>query len=167
MQPPLASNWHFASEMARLDITTDDGQQRKLKQVADEKMPIDQSLAQSEKIPKLSLGYIPGDLCYHGLTRIRIIMAVTESEKEIEKQWGVDADTLYRSIGHFVFNFSRFEDVVRGRYVAHLEFNDTQRQFVMPAMDFAFLCGSCKLLFEKTYSGKKTQDTYCNLERRT
>ena len=82
-------------------------------------------------------------------------MAITEAEKEIEKKWGVDADTLYRSIGHFVFNFSRFEDVVRGRYVAHLEFNNTQRQFVMPAMDFAFLCGSCKLLFEKTYSGKK------------
>jgi hypothetical protein len=39
--------------------------------------------------------------------------------------------------------------------VAHLEFNDTQRQFVMPAMDFTFVCGSCKLLFEKTYSGKK------------
>lgn len=82
-------------------------------------------------------------------------MAITEAEKEIERKWGVDADTLYRSIGHFVFNFSRFEDVVRGRYVAHLEFNDTQRQFVMPAMDFAFLCGSCKLLFEKQYSGKK------------
>jgi hypothetical protein len=82
-------------------------------------------------------------------------MAITEAEKEIEKKWGVDAGTLYQSIGHFVFNFSRFEDVVRGRYVAHLEFNDTQRQFVMPAMDFAFVCGSCKLLFEKTYSGKK------------
>jgi len=86
---------------------------------------------------------------------MRTIMAITEAEKEIEKQWSVDPDTLYRSIGHFVFNFSRFEDVVRGRYVAHLEFNDTQRQFVMPAMDFAFLCGSCKLLFEKKYSGKK------------
>jgi hypothetical protein len=86
---------------------------------------------------------------------MRTIMAITEAEKEIEKRWGVDADILYRSIGHLVFNFSRFEHVVRGRYVAHLEFNHTQRQFVMPAMDFAFLCGSCKFLFEKTYSGKK------------
>jgi len=82
-------------------------------------------------------------------------MAITEAEKEIEKKWGVDPDSLYRSIGHFVFNFSRFEDVVRGRYVAHLKLNDAQRQFVMPAMDFAFLCGSCKLLFETKYRGKK------------
>jgi hypothetical protein len=42
-------------------------------------------------------------------------MAETEQDKEIEKKWGVDPDTLYRSIGHFVFNFSRFEDVVRGQ----------------------------------------------------
>jgi hypothetical protein len=45
-------------------------------------------------------------------------MALTEADKEIEKKWGVDPDTLYRSIGHFVFNFSRFEDVVRGRRVS-------------------------------------------------
>lgn len=50
----------LATEMAKLDITTDDGQ-RKFKQLADEKRPIDQSLAELEKIPKLRLGYMPGD----------------------------------------------------------------------------------------------------------
>jgi hypothetical protein len=78
-------------------------------------------------------------------------MALMEADKEIEKKWGVDPDTLYRSIGHFVFNFSRFEDVVRGRFVAYLELNDRQHQFVMPAMDFAFLVRSCKILFEQKY----------------
>jgi hypothetical protein len=82
------------------------------------------------------------------------IMTTTEEQKEIEKKWGADPDTLYRSIGHFVFNFSRFEDVVRGRFVAHLELNDRQRQFVMPAMDFAFLCRSCKILIEEIYRDK-------------
>jgi hypothetical protein len=46
--------------MAKLDITTDDGQ-RKLKQLADQKRPIDQNLAELEKLPKLRLGYRPGD----------------------------------------------------------------------------------------------------------
>jgi hypothetical protein len=78
-------------------------------------------------------------------------MTAAEENSEIEKKYGCDPNTLYQSIGHFVFNFSRFEDVVRGRFVAHLELNDRQRQFVMPAMDFAFLCGSCKLLFEEKY----------------
>jgi hypothetical protein len=81
-------------------------------------------------------------------------MVVTEVDKEIEKKWRVDADALHRSIGHFVFNFSRFEDVVRGRYVAHLKLNERQQKFVMPAMDFAFVCRSCISLFEEKYSGR-------------
>ncbi len=50
----------LAAEMAKLDITTDDGQ-RKFKQLADEKRPIDQNLAALETLPKLRLGYMPGD----------------------------------------------------------------------------------------------------------
>jgi hypothetical protein len=46
--------------MAMLDITTDDGQ-RKLKQLADRKKPIDEKLAELEKLPKLRLGYVAGD----------------------------------------------------------------------------------------------------------
>jgi hypothetical protein len=80
-----------------------------------------------------------------------VFMTTTEEQAEIDKRFECDADTLYRSIGHFMFNFSRFEDVARGRFVAHLELNDRQRQFVMPAMDFAFLCGSCKILFKEKY----------------
>jgi hypothetical protein len=78
-------------------------------------------------------------------------MVETEQDKEIEKKWGVDPDTLYRSIGHFVFNFSRFEDVVRGRVTEGLGLGDRQRAIIMPSMDFAYLCRACKLLFEERF----------------
>jgi hypothetical protein len=50
----------LAAEMAKLDITTEEGQ-RKLQQLAAEKKPIDQKLADLEKLPKLRLGYVAGD----------------------------------------------------------------------------------------------------------
>jgi hypothetical protein len=50
----------LVADMAKLDITTDDGQ-RKLKQLAAEKKPIDQKLAELEKLPKLRLGFVAGD----------------------------------------------------------------------------------------------------------
>jgi hypothetical protein len=44
--------------MAKLDATTTDGQQ-KLRQLADQKKPIDQNLTELEKRPKTKIGYVP------------------------------------------------------------------------------------------------------------
>jgi hypothetical protein len=74
-------------------------------------------------------------------------MTTADENAEFEKRYGCDADTLFRSIGNFVFNFSRFEDVVRGRVIECLQLDENRRRIVMAAMDFAFMVGACKQLF--------------------
>ncbi|WP_166295103.1 hypothetical protein [Bradyrhizobium sp. 2S1] len=53
----------------------------------------------------------------------------------IEKRFGCEPDTLYKSIGRFVFNFSRFEDVVRGRVVDMMSLNQHGRLVLTAAAD--------------------------------
>jgi hypothetical protein len=69
----------------------------------------------------------------------------------VAARFACDEDTLYRSIGRFVFNFSRFEDVLRWRVVAALGMNAPQGRLVTPAMDFAFLCRLGKVVFQERY----------------
>jgi hypothetical protein len=84
-------------------------------------------------------------------------MAEHDDKSEIVDRFACDPDTLYRSIGRFVFNFSRFEDVLRWRIVACLKLNARQGNFVTPAMDFAFLCNLGKVVFQEKYQEEPTK----------
>jgi hypothetical protein len=78
-------------------------------------------------------------------------MSAAEDDAAFEVEYGCNPETLYRSIGRFVFNFSRFEDVLRWRVFACLQLNARQGGFVTPAIDFAFLCRLGKVVFQERY----------------
>ena len=84
-------------------------------------------------------------------------MTESADEQEIQKNFECDADTLFRSIGSFIFNFSRFEDVVRGRVQKYLLIGYEQYPLIMPAMDFAYLCRVCKRLVEERFEANKRE----------
>jgi len=68
----------------------------------------------------------------------------------VEKQ-KAELESLWRAIGHFVFEFSQLEHVIRSSLADALQIDDNEQFYiVLPSIDFAQLCNVTKAIYLRT-----------------
>jgi hypothetical protein len=86
------------------------------------------------------------------------------SDHDYNHELGCDAEKLFAAIGRFVFEFSRLEDVLKGRLAFVLDLREEQWRSLMPGLDFAFACNAARKAFKDKYEESHPK-TWSKLDR--